>query len=74
MTRPRRCAQFAFQMRREERERAPPGVMLYIWTCMLMCVCRSTALFSQCSDVCGQSKCSLSQPMCYTAACVTASN
>lgn len=32
MTRPRRCAQFAFQMRREERERAPLVVALYICT------------------------------------------
>lgn len=37
---PRRCTQFAFQMRREERECAPLGVMLYIQTCMAMCVRR----------------------------------
>lgn len=38
VTRPKRCAQFAFQMRREERERVPLGVMLYIRTCVVMCV------------------------------------
>lgn len=34
----KRCAQFAFQMRREERKSAPLGVMLYIWTCVAMWV------------------------------------
>lgn len=38
VTLPKRCAQFVFQMRREERESAPLIVMLYIWTCVAMCV------------------------------------
>lgn len=75
MTRPRRCAQFAFQMRREERERAPLGVMLYIWTRILMCVRgRREALFSRLSDVCGQSlsrptKCSLTDDVLHGYLC-----
>lgn len=32
----KRCTQFAFQMRREERNSAALGVMLYIWTCVAM--------------------------------------
>lgn len=38
MTGPGRCTQFAFQMRREERECVPLSVMLYIQTCKAMCV------------------------------------
>lgn len=36
VTLPKRCAQFAFQMRREERKSAPLAAMLYIWTCVAM--------------------------------------
>lgn len=40
VTRHKGCAQFAFQMRREERERVPFGVTLYIRPRAAVCVRR----------------------------------
>lgn len=72
-------------MRREER--APLGVMLYIWICMAMraCVCVCVCVWQKqklcfltalmCVDSLARGALSaLLQPMCYIAACAAARN